>query len=487
MSASQASETIRIPPAGPVQGVQEDDVLVFRGIPYAQPPVGEGRFAPPRPRPAWQAVRDCTRPASIAPQLPSRLRSLIGDVEGVQSEDCLSLTVWAPACESSSPRAVMVWLHGGAYMTGAGAQACYSGNALARRGDVIVVSPNFRLGALGFLHLPGVSEGNLGLLDIALALQWVQENIAAFGGDPSRVTVFGQSSGASCVRALMSMPAAQGLFQRAVLQSAALGRGDRTPEFATGIGLRYARALGLDPADRQGWIEADVDRLLAAQGQVARSFEMPLGMSQLPFTPVLDGVAVQDEAHYNWFAREGGALIVGFNAQEMTAWHSMDPAVQQATREQALASMTQWLGRSGDDACERLAGAHEGEPPAAALCDFYTDELFGRPSLEFAQRMAVRGVRTWAYRFEWQASGGLQACHCLELPFVFNNLPQWTGASMLKAVDAAAFESVANGMQGSWTAFARNGDPNPEGISVWRLYSTEGTVMNWGAAQETDP
>jgi para-nitrobenzyl esterase len=463
-------------PAGPVAGSATGDVHVFRGIPYALSPTGEHRFAPPRPPPPWKERRDTSRPAAIAPQAPSRLKSVIGDFGGEQSEDCLSLTVWTPV-QPAAPRAVMVWLHGGAYVSGGGALDCYSADELVRKGDVIVVAPNFRVGALGFLYLPGVSAGNFGLLDVALALRWVRDNIAAFGGDPSRVTVFGQSSGGSMVRALMAMPAADGLFQRAILQSAPLGRPDRDPATAAEIGRRFAGFLEVGDNDRAALERVPVSSILTAQGQLARSFAMPLGTNQLPFVPTVDGEVVLPDAAGNWFAACGHEVLVGYNAQELSAFHVIDPAVLAATPQQALASVQQSAGAAGVQAFHAWTEANPGGAAAALLRDFYTDRQFGAPAVAYAKSLTSRGVAAWVYRFDWQARAQLGACHCIELPFVFGNLPQWTGAQMVEGADPYEFAALADKVQRAWAAFARNGSPDHERLPHWPVLGDRQEMM----------
>jgi para-nitrobenzyl esterase len=183
---------------GELRGAREGGIAVFRGVPYAAPPVGELRFQSPQPVPAWRGARDATKDGPIAPQGRSRLAHVMGDFERPQSEDCLTLNIWTPAPDSEK-RPVLVWIHGGAFSSGAGSLAWYSGERFAANGDLVVVSINYRLGALGFLCLPGVSDGNLGLLDQVAALRFVRDNIAAFGGDPDNVTVVGQSAGAASI------------------------------------------------------------------------------------------------------------------------------------------------------------------------------------------------------------------------------------------------------------------------------------------------
>ena len=270
MADAATAETLVVhTKAGALHGAREDGVAVLRGVPYAAPPVGDLRFQPPQPVPAWSGARDATRDGPIAPQGRSRLAHIMGDFEHPQSEDCLTLSIWTPAPDTKK-RPVMVWLHGGAFSSGAGSLAWYSGEKFAADGDIVAVSINYRLGALGFLCLPGVSEGNLGLLDQVAALEFVRDNIAAFGGDPDNVTVVGQSAGAASIAILMTMPQARGLFRRAILQSTPFGRMSRTPEDAHRIGRRLLDVLGLKPEEAGTLTTLPATKFVAAQGEVAR-------------------------------------------------------------------------------------------------------------------------------------------------------------------------------------------------------------------------
>jgi len=263
---------------GPVRGLKEGSVNVWRGLPYAQAPVGEGRFRAPQPPQPWTEVREVSAFGAVAPQLSVGLESRFNVRPGAaqlpaQSEDCLFLNVWAPAAPGNYP--VMVWVHGGSFVTGSGSMPLYDGARFAAQGEVVVVTLNYRLGALGFLHLADLGPGfdnNLGLLDQVAALRWVQQNIAAFGGDPGRVTIFGESAGAMSIAALLGMPAAEGLFQAAILQSGAVRA--QPPERAKAVVQGMLRELGIsDPAALR---TLPVEALLQAAQRLLRTFQ-PLG------------------------------------------------------------------------------------------------------------------------------------------------------------------------------------------------------------------
>ncbi|TDD84511.1 hypothetical protein E1293_12805 [Actinomadura darangshiensis] len=264
-----AADPVAETSGGPVRGVRSAGVSVFQGVPYAEAPVGELRFAPPRERRAWDGMLDATRPAPAAPQPPSRLVRVVGPMRFAQSEDCLTVNVWTPGTGGDLP--VLVWLHGGAYTAGAGGQDWYAAERLAARG-MVVVSVTYRLGALGFLYLGepdgGHGAGNFGLLDQLAALRWVRANAAAFGGDPDSVTVAGQSAGALSILALAAGPHAGVLGPRLIMQSLPGGIAPAAPADAARVAGLYLAELGLGPGDAARLRELPVADLLAAQRRV---------------------------------------------------------------------------------------------------------------------------------------------------------------------------------------------------------------------------
>src|SRR4051812_20433483 len=278
--------------AGRVAGTIEDSLAVFKGIPYAAPPVGPLRFRPPQPIEPWTPEQGATEYGPWAPQEPSALTALFGTGTVTQSEDCLTLNVWTPAVDDAR-RPVMVWIHGGAFVTGAGSFALYEGHRLAARGDVVVVTVNYRLGVLGFAAHPALRDdesgaaGNWGLLDQIAALRWVQENIANFGGDPANVTIFGESAGSMSVSTLLGTPMAAGLFRRAITQSG--GAVGAPMEAAVLTTEMVTQELGLDSVAVLR--AAPVDRILAAQAAVAKSVAIANGP---PFVPAIDGAVLPE-------------------------------------------------------------------------------------------------------------------------------------------------------------------------------------------------
>jgi para-nitrobenzyl esterase len=446
---------------GSVRGVAEDGVDRFLGIPYAAPPVGALRFEPPEPPAAWPTLRDCAAHGAAPPQARDELSLTLGLLaDHPQSEDCLTLNVWRPRAATREPRAVMVWLHGGAFATGTAAGPAYQGAALARRGDVIVVTLNYRVGALGFLPL-GPGRTNLGLLDQIEALRFVRREIAAFGGDPARVTVFGESAGAGSLVALLAMPAARGLFARALVQSAA-------PAGQLGVDEAGARArqlgekLGGDVRDL-AWLRAlPAERLLAAQQQCAETGTRRIGMF---FAPVVDGDTLPDwplRAIAAGCAREID-LVVGTTADEMRLFQLV-PGFG-AMPETALVPLV--TAKLAGPREARLAAAEQivaAYPGASALDRFFaleTDASLFVPSARLAEAQSRVREATWMYRFSWRSplrGGALDACHALDVPFTLGTHAD-TPALRAFAGEGAAATRVAGAMMDAWAAFARTGDP----------------------------
>jgi para-nitrobenzyl esterase len=458
--------------AGVLRGRSENGIAVFRGVPYAAPPVDALRFQPPQPPLAWDGVRDALEDGPIAPQGRSRLAHVMGDFERPQAEDCLTLTLWTPGTDLRG-RPVMVWLHGGAYSSGAGSLPWYAGDRFAAHGDVVFVSVNYRLGALGFLYLPGVSEGNLGLLDQVQALRWIRENIAAFGGDPDNVTVVGQSAGGGSIAAMMTMPVAKGLFRRAILQSPGMGRPSRSASEAAELGARYARFAGVEPGDEAALRRLPVQRLLAAQGELARSLQGFATLS-LPFSPVRDGRCIEGNIVERLQAGSGAHVdvMVGTTREEMAAFHCVDKAVIEADEAAVKQVFERICGpdyRGYYDEFRRMRAVPDA---AAVLGDLTSDQVFRMGSLRLAEGQATAGRPAYVYQFDWQSPAGFKACHCLDIPFVFNNRENWRDSPMLQGADEAEFQGISHAMHNAWIAFARHGDPNHPGLPRWAPYET---------------
>ena len=458
---------------GELRGARENGVAVFRAIPYAASPVGELQFMPPQPAPAWQGQRDATRDGPIAPQGRSRLAHIMGDFECPQSEDCLTLNIWTPA-PNSKKRPVLVWIHGGAFTSGSGSLPWYSGERFAADGDLVVVSINYRLGALGFLCLPGVSDGNLGLLDQLAALRYVRDNISAFGGDPGNITAVGQSAGAASIAILMTMPQAAGLFRRAILQSTPFGRMARTPEDAHRIAQRLLEVLGLKANEAAKLKSLPFAQFVTAQSEVAR-LERKFADVLAPFWPVIDGKVYPTEVAPALKAGAGAEIdtMIGTTREEMAAFYCIDKDIESASSgaiEGVFASVFKSGHKPYYDEFRRMRASNTN---AALLGDLMSDAMFRMTSLRMAEWRADQGRPAYVYQLDWQSPAGFQSCHCLEIPFVFGNLANWKDSPMLKGAKLSEMVGLSEAMHGAWISFARSGKPDHPGLPAWPTYRCE--------------
>jgi para-nitrobenzyl esterase len=393
-----------------ITGLRTGGVCRFSGIPFAAPPTGPLRFCPPRPV-ALPDECDATRPGAVAPQLPSRLRDAMGDFDARQDEDCLNLTVWTPAPDAAA-RAVVVWLHGGAWQSGAGAIPWYDGAKLAARGDVVVVAANYRLAALGWLYLPG-EAANVGLMDHEAAIDWVHEHIAAFGGDPARITLMGQSAGGLNIACLL---ARRPRFQRAILQSASLGRGLRDADAAGELSRLVLRAAGA--ASLEAARALPVAALLRAQTapDVVAALTAEKALRSL-YCPVADGAVLgSDPLHALDSGPARADVLVGSTRDEMAAFPG-----------------------GGLDEASQAKG----------------DAIFGAPGRAWAAAARAGGRRAWQYRFDHAPSARFGACHCIDLPFVFDSFAAFDGAPMLAGLADGDARRLSGEVQAAWLNFVR--------------------------------
>lgn len=490
--------------SGRIQGARDEHGAAFLGVPYAAPPTGALRFLPPRPHPGWAGVRDATRFGDRAVQgaAPGSERDFLPEHRGAISEDCLVLNVWTPATEGSRP--VLVWIHGGGFMSGSGAWPITDGDRLAEREDVVVVTLNHRLGLLGFLHLGGVlgedyaMSGNVGMLDVVAALAWVHDNVAAFGGDPERVTIFGQSGGAGKVSALLAMPDALSLFHRAVLQSGTgrgQGSGPGMPiEEADDIANRVLAHLGLTPATAGKLLELPADQLLDAQREMLKSWT-PGSAGGRNFRPVVEGRSLP--AH-PWTAMAEGAsahipIMIGSTLEEtlIFTW-AMEPEFRanptgfSISEDDLRRRLSSHLGDATDATIAHYRRTHEG----ASNFQIYTaisSDFLRIGVIEHAQRkLAGGGEPPYTYLFTWRSpvhGGALGASHTFEIPYVFSTTDR---ALATEAGPAALVEA----MSGAWAEFARSGSPNRSGLAPWSPYSTgerPTMIFNEESGVELDP
>jgi para-nitrobenzyl esterase len=444
-----ATETV-MTTSGLVRGAVADATFAYKRVPFAAPPVGDLRYAPPQPPACPDGEIDATTLGPACPQLEEG--AFVGD------EDCLHLNVWAPAAAAAAPRPVMVWIHGGGNSIGSAVYPIYDGRRLAEAGDVVVVTTNYRLGQLGFLALGGEGAGNYGLLDQIAALSWVRDNIAAFGGDPTNITIFGESAGARDVCSLVASPAAKGLFHRAIMESGsckALPTRARAEQTAAEVATTVGCATG----------DVACFRALSAETIIRANASDISGLSAGAYQPMIDGV-IQTDQPDNVIAAGAHShvpFMVGANADETG---NSAPAITSAAQYEAL--VRSQLPMAIADLALQQYPASAYPTPRAAYVRLTTDARFVCPSREIA-RAADTGQSEAVYRYFFQyRATPLGAVHGLDVPFVFGTFdgietPNGTGYTP-NATDLALQASI----QGYWTRFARSGDPG--GPPAWPLY-----------------
>jgi para-nitrobenzyl esterase len=420
-------------PAGSLHALGRGDQLAVRGIRYAT----AERFAPAVPVERWTGILDATAYGPQCPQRFSLLEQALGSADHPASDDCLSLNVVTPGADAAG-RPVLVWIHGGGFTTGTSSMPWYDGGALARRGDVVVVSVNYRLGAWGF-----AGRSNLGLHDIVLALRWVRANIGALGGDPERVTIFGESAGGCAVVALMAMPSTAGLFQAAYAMSPSLNQ-LRGPDRADEALAAYLRAAGAAALDELR--DAPVDVLLDAQAALLGD----VGNAFTSFSPCVGSDGLPADA-LERAAANPVPLVVGTTRDEMHLFSSFSPATAAMTDAQLEHFAAQRFGEAAPVALAAYRELRPGDAPGRIASAIQTDEVFRVPARRLAEARVGHGTPTWMYWFTWAtpAFGGvLGSCHALDIPFTFHNLDRpavhgFTGdAPERRAVADAASDAV---------------------------------------------
>jgi carboxylesterase type B len=448
---------------GKVRGSVADGVNAFKGITYAAPPFGANRLRPPQPVAPWSGVRDALTYGPKAPQppYPPPMDVLLLEF-AVPGEDCLNLNIWS-ADLGSARQPVMVWIPGGAFEFHAtGAAPWYDGSHFARDG-IVCVTINYRVGAEGFLYL-GDGTANRGLLDQVAALEWVRENIAAFGGDPGNVTIFGESAGAMSVGTLLSMPRAEGLFHRAIAQSGAAHHAISAAS-ARRVGQSLAEKLGV-AATREAIAAVPPDRLLQAQAELKADLAAhpdperwgEVVATMMPWQPVVDGDIIPERPIDRIVAGAGADtdVMVGTNAAEHRLFLVTFGAIDRVTTE-ALAGAVAAYGLPVEETLAAYRTAHSGASAGDLLAAIQTDWYWRIPAIRLADAHAKSSSSTYMYEFAWrspQFNGLLGACHALEIAFVFDTLGN--GTEPLLGTDPP--QQLADTMHAAWVAFATSGD-----------------------------
>lgn len=474
--------------SGKVRGIREDGLCIFKGVPYAAPPVGRLRWMPPQPVEPWSGVRPALEFGPVPPQNPISNNTGSGGVRTEpQSEDCLYLNIWSPGVDDEK-RPVLLWLHGGAFCLGSGSNPRHDGSSLARRGNVVVVTINYRLGALGFLNLNELtggkipSTGNEGLLDQTAALRWVQDNIAGFGGDPGNITVFGESAGGMSISCLMASPLTPGLFQKAILQS---GVGNMAISLSDAVynARQFLAVLDIKPDDIDSLRSLSVARLLSAQKKVLTITQEPkTGPGLTATVPVIDGKVIPEpplEAVKKGRAASI-AVLIGTNLEETKFFNTISPNLSPKDDGWLIEQLKGFLPLDyipGLIETYRQARSKRGESvtPVELWSAIDTDHMFRIPALRYVEEQSRHNPQTYNYLFTWKSPiPYLGACHTLDVGLVFGNTRENLYGS------SPEVEKLSGNMQDAWTSFARTGDPGCVSLGTWPPYGSRRLTMILG-------
>jgi len=463
---------------GKIQGYTENGVKIFKGIPYAEAPIGKLRFSPPVPNKHWNGILKalefgpCAYQGNTSDFVDDLKVYLDGEIyhyrpqkSEPESEDCLNLNIWTPTTDNGK-RPVMFWIHGGAFKTGTANMDIHDGSALAQYGDVVVVTINYRLGALGYLYIPGVTA-NAGQLDQILALEWVHDNIHLFGGDPNNVTIFGGSAGGYSVITLCAMPKVKGLFKRVIAQSAPLvdPKQDEKPT------KTLMNKLGIKEGDIDALREIPVKEIIKVQDEISPGLDMG-------FIPQIDGETLP--IHPLKAFRTGECkkidLMMGTNLDEFTIFIAPDPFLSKINDEQSLIEILTKIGIEKEkikNILKTYKKARKGKyskEPKQLLNAILTDIIFRIPTIRLLEDQSKYQPNTYNYLFTWPCPAfnkALGAFHGLENIFIFNQLdnPEFKPIVGLKPN-----HDLSTKMMAAWTSFARNGNPNTDQLPQWPAY-----------------
>ncbi|MBJ19355.1 MAG: carboxylesterase [Deltaproteobacteria bacterium] len=459
----------------------------FKGIPFARPPINGLRFRAPEPPESWRGSRPATSFGPAAPQVGPvnrMIRGLIGAAGSRQSQDCLYLNVWTPACDSAR-RPVLVWIHGGAFILGSGSTPIYAGGRLASHGDVVVVTINYRLGVLGFLDWRGLHgrgdhpPANLGVRDQIAALEWVGENIEAFGGDPENVTLFGESAGAMSIGTLLGVPSARNLFHKAILQSGA-AHNISTEAKSKRVTEYFVESLELNDPSPETIAELPVLDLMQAQARTTLGIGLDDGM--MAWQPCIDGDLIPEQPLVAIDRGDAAEIpiLIGTNRDEFKLFTFADRGrMDDAEFVERLQRIARKADAGEDRVVERLMGTYgprtgerrrDGKQRWVAL---QSDRIFHYPATRLADAQSAHQPDTYTYLFEWMppvVGRALGACHGLELPFVFGGVRSVLMRAGL-VIDRSA-GPLSDSMQEAWTSFARTGQPDLGESPDWPAYES---------------
>jgi para-nitrobenzyl esterase len=476
---------------GKLEGLSKEGIFTFKGIPYASPPIGEKRWLPPQPMTPWNGVREAKKVGNVAPQNMSDIGPLQNKellAQEVHSEDCLFLNIWSPGLDNKK-RPVMFWIHGGGFSTGAGSRINYNGEKLTKRGDVVVVTINYRLGALGFLNLNEItggkipSTGNEGLLDQIAALKWVKNNISAFGGDPNNVTIFGESAGSMSVATLLALPAAKGLFHKAICESGGASSVHTTDKAKAIAGL-LLDSLGLKNDDIEGMRAMPFQKIMAAQVFLPQKISRAGIGAAMSFQPVLDGKIMPDMP-LKLIANGSSKsipILVGSNMDEWallsltdTGLATLDDTGLERRLERLIPReyTASFIKAYRDKFVKRGKTGTSGD----IFCAVQTDRMFWIPAAQLLTSQRAQNDNVFSYLFTWESPaqrGKLGACHAVEIGFVFG-----TNDAVFSGTGSEA-DALSQKVQDAWLSFARTGNPSCKSLGDWPRFGKHRETMSLG-------
>lgn len=459
--------------SGKIQGYKDNGIEIFKNIPFAEPPIGELRFAPPVAKKPWKDVLEATEYGNCAWQGYTQLEEWLGKPEP-EDEDCLNLNIWTPATDGKK-RPVMFWVHGGAFVIGTGKQDSYDGTFLANRGDVVIVTINYRLGTFGFLYVKGKTV-NVGSLDQILALQWVHDNIEKFGGDPNNITIFGESAGAYSVVSLCAMPGAKGLVNRCIAQSAPF----IDSKISDKKSKKILRKLGVKGGDLDELRKIAPKKIIEVQNSVFESDPTDI----MALRPLITGATYPK--HPLKAFQDGECkdidFMIGTNLEEFKLFAAMDilkEAIKEDAQKLLVGFMAMGAGITPDRTNEIInlykqarEEAKLSNEPMELFNAIVTDYAFRISTIRLLEGQAPHNSKNFNYLFTWPTpfmDHELGCCHALEIPFVFGSTEV---GEMAKLVPGAP-KDLSEKMMDAWIAFAHTGNPNHDGLPEWPSYNSE--------------
>ena len=464
---NNADLTVRVK-QGILKGTTENGINVWKGIRYAQPPVGHLRFKAPQPLPAGKEIIDATHFGNIEAQPKTPLRG-----KGNPSEDCLFLNIWASA-SGSGKKPVFFWVHGGGFTMGSGSDDLYDGSSLARNGDIIVVTFNYRLGPLGFLDLAVLDNDsmkfdvNLGLRDQVAALKWIRENISAFGGDTDNITIAGESAGGTSILTLMASPYSKGLFQKAIVESAS-AKGASDKKVLASITKEYLQKLGISADNISKLYSLPTDSFFVASKELAAKYRWSMRDFRI-FSPVTGDDFLPmpiNEAIENGTAKDI-PMIIGTNKDECNLFAILrgnKPTPEKTAK---------FLTLHGFSDIPSITSLYTGYPSRNSMLAVFTDGQFRIQSIQSAEAQSAFAP-VYMYRFDWTSSTlrslGLNACHGIELPFVFGSFHSKLGSLVKLGANHRKIKALRENVQASWINFVKIGDPSIASYQ-WPKYDT---------------